>query len=153
MKNGSTIILKTASVLFAAAVFVFCILIIRILFTEVVGGYHPILIGMLIAAAPFFIGVYETLKLLNLIDHKKAFTTSTINTLSKIKYCGVTISTIYGLGVPYIFIVADHDDAPGVVLIGLIFTFAPMAIAIFAQLLQQVLKDAMNLKSENDLTV
>jgi hypothetical protein len=60
---------------------------------------------------------------------------------------------LYGVGMPYIFIVAERDDAPGVVLLGLIFTFAPMAVAVFSAILQQLLQNAINLKSENELTV
>lgn len=49
--------------------------------------------------------------------------------------------------------VADADDAPGVVLIGMAITFAPIAIVVFAAVLQKLLKNAIDIKSENDLTV
>ena len=54
---------------------------------------------------------------------------------------------------PYIFIVAEEDDAPGVVLIALIVIFASFIIATFAALLQKLFKEALAIKSENELTV
>ena len=45
------------------------------------------------------------------------------------------------------------DDAPGVILIGLILIFASMVIAVFAAVLQKLLKEAIDIKSENDLIV
>lgn len=153
IKSGSTLFLKTVIVLFGLAVLILCIFLISKLFTQDLGEYFPIVIGMLIAAIPFFIGVYQTLKLLNNIDNNKAFSHVSIQALNTIKYCGAAISALYGVGMPYIFIVAERDDAPGVVLLGLIFTFAPMAVAVFAAVLERLLQNAMNLKSENELTV
>jgi hypothetical protein len=153
MKRGSTLFLKIVVLLGGLAVFVLCIFLITQLFTQDLGGYFPIVIGMLVAAIPFFIGIYQTFRLLEFIDRNKAFSESSINALRKIKYCAIIISAMYGLGMPYIFIVADRDDAPGVVLLGLIFTFAPLVIAVFAAVLQKVLQNAKDLKSENDLIV
>lgn len=153
-KRGSTLFLKIVIVLFGLAVAALCIFLLSELITaEKLGGYRPIIIGMLIAAIPFFIGAYQTLKLLNNIDSNKAFSSVSIQALNTIKYCGGAISALYGVGMPYIFIVAERDDAPGVVLLGLIFTFAPMAVAVFAAVLQRLLQNAMDLKSENELTV
>lgn len=153
MRSGSTLFLKTVIVLGAAAVLFLCISLIRILLTEEVGGYYPILIGMLIASIPFFVGVKEVLKILSLIDKKEAFTNNSVKSLNIIKYCGAVISLLYGLGLPYIFVVAQEDDAPGVFLLGLIFTFAPLAVSVFAGVFQKQLKNAIDLKSENELAV
>lgn len=46
---------------------------------------------------------------------------------------------MYFIGLPYILYVARMDDAPGVMLIGLIFAFAPLAIAIMASVVRQQL--------------
>ncbi len=153
MKLGSTFILKTVVVLIGLAVFALCAFLVNQLFTQNLGGYGPIVIGMLVAAIPFFVGGYHTLKLLNYIDTNKTFSLLSVKALQTIKYCGILISALYGLGMPYIFYVADKDDAPGVVLLGLIFTFAPLVVAVFAAVLQKLLQNAINLKSENELTV
>ena len=54
---------------------------------------------------------------------------------------------------PIILMVGQEDDAPGVVLIGLICIMAPLVTGVFAAVLQRLLQSAIELKSENDLTV
>jgi hypothetical protein len=108
---------------------------------------------MYIPAIPFFFALFQTLKLLNYIDKNIAFSKASIRALKYIKYCGIFISVMYAAGMPYIFSVADKDDAPGVVLLGLIFTFAPMLAAILAAILQNLFQNVIDLKSENELTV
>ncbi len=153
MKKGSTLFLKIVVLLGTTIILVFCIFLIRSLISEDLGGYQPIVIGMLAAAIPFFILVNEVLKLLSYIGQQKPFTHRSIDALNKIKYSAIIISAIYGIGMPYIFAVAESDDAPGVVLLGLIFTFTPMAVAVFAGVFQKLLQNAIELKSENELTV
>jgi len=63
------------------------------------------------------------------------------------------ISACYAVGLPVIYHLADQDDAPGLMAIGLVFTFAPCVIAVFAAVLQRLITSAIALKSENDLTV
>jgi hypothetical protein len=53
----------------------------------------------------------------------------------------------------FIYLFADKDDAPGLILIGMVPIFTAMVIAVFAAVLQKLLKSAIDMKSENDLTV
>ena len=48
---------------------------------------------------------------------------------------------------------AEVDDAPGLIILGMVIIFASMVIAVFAAVLQRLLQEAINIKSENDLTV
>lgn len=154
MKKSSTLFLKIAVSLGGLAVLALCIFVLPALIrTGETGMYLPILVGMYAPAIPFFIAVYQTLKLLRNIDQSEAFSLSSIKSLDKIKYSTLCISVLYGLGLPYIFMVADRDDAPGAVLLGLIFTIAPLVIAVFANVLARVFQNAMDLKSENELAV
>ncbi|MNF13629.1 hypothetical protein D3C80_2155360 [compost metagenome] len=54
---------------------------------------------------------------------------------------------------PLFYLMAEKDDAPGIIVIGLILIFASTVIAVFAAVLQRLLKEAIELKSEIDLTV
>jgi hypothetical protein len=51
------------------------------------------------------------------------------------------------------YIIAEREDAPGIILIGLALTFAPLIISVFAAVLQKLLENAIDMKEENDLTV
>ena len=76
-----------------------------------------------------------------------------VKALKNIKKCAITISGLYLVILPFVFIVAELDDAPGLVLLGMVIIFASMVIAVFAAVLQRLLQEAIDIKSENDLTV
>ncbi len=117
------------------------------------GAYRPILVGMYVPGIPFFIALYQTLNLLSYIDKNKAFSPLSVKALKNIKYCAIAISALYTAGMPYIYRVAEQADAPSVIVIGLVIIFASIVIAVFAAVLEQLLQNAIAIKSENDLTV
>ncbi|HLR61407.1 MAG TPA: DUF2975 domain-containing protein [Lentibacillus sp.] len=155
-----TFFLKFVVVLMGLPVLALCIFLLPGL-SEYVAEITPefsymkylFLIGMYATAIVFFFALYQTLKLLNYIDKSKAFSQVSVEALKNIKYSAITISILYIAELPIIYLIADADDAPGVMLIGLIITFASMVIAVFAAVLQKLLKNAIDIKSENDLTV
>jgi len=54
---------------------------------------------------------------------------------------------------PLFYQIADEEDAPGVIVIGLIIPCVSFVVAVFAAVLQKLLRNAVDMKSENDLTV
>jgi hypothetical protein len=154
MKPVSTLFLKGVLIVMALAVAGFCLIVLPIgIRAEDSGMYRPILIGLYVPAIPFFVALWQSFKLLNLIDGNKAFSEASVKAFKAIKYCGVSISALFLAGMPFIFSAADKDDAPGVVLIGLIIIGASFVIAVFAAVLQKLIQSAIEIKSENDLTV
>jgi hypothetical protein len=114
---------------------------------------YPFLIGLYVTAIVFFAALYQTLKLLSYIDKNEAFSEVSVRALKNIKYCAITISALYVVFLPLIYLMAEVDDAPGMILIGMVIIFGSMVIAVFAAVLQKLLKNAIDIKSENDLTV
>ncbi|MEK3980341.1 DUF2975 domain-containing protein [Psychrobacillus sp. FSL K6-2836] len=160
MKQGSTIFLKIAVFLIGTPVLAICIFGLPLLAKEAAESnseftyvLYGILIVMYVSVVPFFAALYQAFKLLSYIDKSKAFSEVSVKALKIIKYCAIIISGLYVAGMPFFFIFAQLDDAPGVVLIGMLFVFAPIMIAVFAAVLQRLLQEAINIKSENDLTV
>jgi len=154
MKLDSTLFLKFIVVLIGIIVLALCIFLLPAgIRTDQTGLYRPILLGMYLPAIPFFIALYQALKLLSYIDRNKVFSKSSVKTLRFIKYCAIIISGLYTAGMPYIFYVADKDDAPGVAAIGFVIIFASFVIATAAAVFQRLLQNAVDIKSENDLTV
>lgn len=150
----STNFLRAVLLVVAVAVLGLCLVALPLgIMTDVTGLYRPILIGMYIPAIPFFIALYQSFRLLGSVDAGTSFSESSVQSLRSIKHCAALVSLLYALGMPYIFHAADLDDAPGVVLIGLIIIMASLVIAVFAALLQKLLQNAIDIKSENDLTV
>jgi len=108
---------------------------------------YPIIIGLYISTIPFFFALYQALKLLSYIDKNIAFSELSGKALKNIKYCAFTISTLYVVMMPFVFLVAEKDDAPGLIIMGTAPIFASMVIAVFATVLQKLLKKVIDIKS------
>ncbi len=63
------------------------------------------------------------------------------------------ITGLYVVMMPFVYLVAELDDAPGLIVIGMVIAFASVVIAVFAAVLQRLLQEAIDIKSENDLVV
>lgn len=153
MKRSTTMFLRAAVVLIGVAVIAFCVLTSPALMRGQLDEYAPVLVGIYLSAVPFFYALYQAFALLRLVDVNDAFSDASVNALKKVKYGALAIAGIYCAGLPYLFRVADQDDAPGVFAIGLVVVFATFVVATFAGLLQQLLRSAIDIKTENDLTV
>lgn len=152
-KRGSTLFLRGVVWLLGLIVLFLCVFLLPLLAQEDIGYYRPILFGLYVPAVPFFVALYQTLKLLDCIDKNKAFSQASVTTLMQIRRCAVIIAGLFTAGMPYIAYVADQDDAPGAILMGLVIIIASSAVAVFAAVLQKLLSDALAIKAENDLTV
>jgi hypothetical protein len=70
------------------------------------------------------------------------------------KRCALAIGVIYAISVPVFFYpIAEIDDAPGVILLGMIITSTPLVFAVFVAVMKRLLENVIAIKSENDLTV
>lgn len=118
-------------------------------------GYAVLMIvcGLYATAIPFYIGLWHTFKLLNYIDKGTAFSEESVKTLRSIKHCAAVIAALYVGGVPLLFPIANADDAPGLIIFGAVIACGPIAVAVFAAVLQKLLQNAIDIKSENELTV
>ena len=114
---------------------------------------YGILILMYISVVPFFAALYQGFRLLGYIDSNKAFSELSLKSIQKIRSCAAAISIIYLFAMPLFYIVAEIDDAPGVILVGMIFVFAPLTVTVFAAILKKLLKNAIDLKNDNELTI
>ncbi|MED3513740.1 DUF2975 domain-containing protein [Bacillus subtilis] len=160
MNRMSTIFLKIALVLIGIPILALCIFLVpkmanysAELFPNIAYIKYLVFIYLYVTAIPFYFALYQAFKLLSYIDKNKAFSGLSVRALKNIKYCAVTISIFYAAGMPVFYLMAEIDDAPGIIVIGLVIIFASMVIAVFAAVLQKLLKEAIDIKTENDLTV
>lgn len=154
MKIASTLFLRGVVLLGAAPALLFAAFVaVNAIKDKEPGYYTVIFVGAALSTLPFFFALYQVMRILNYIDTNKAFSDLSVKALDAIKYSAIAFAAMYTLGMPYIYYVADMDDAPGVVLIGLIFIFVSVFAATFTAVLERLLKDALAIKSENDLTI
>ena len=154
MKRGSTLFLRAVVVMIGLIVLALCLFVLPVgLRSDATGLYRPIIWGLYVAAVPFFVALYQALQLLQFIDQNKAFSELSVRSLRTVKYCALAISGLFAAGSPYIYHVADKDDAPGVLAIALIIVGASFIIATFAAVLQKLFQNGLDIQAENDLTV
>ena len=157
MKGGPTFFLRgVVAVLGLIVLAVYLFVLPPVITSELTTNdfdYGPLLLGLYVPAMPFFIALYQAMKLLGYIDKNQAFSELSVKALKNIKYCALAISMLFAAGMPYIFYLADRDDAPGVVAIGFVIIGASFVIATVTAIFQSLLQNAIDIKSENDLTV
>lgn len=61
-------------------------------------------------------------------------------------FCAMTISILYVAIMPFVYLVADLDDAPGLIIVGMVPVFASIVTAVFTAVLQKLLKNVINIK-------
>ena len=113
----------------------------------------PFLALVYVGSVPFFFALYQAFKLLGYARQNKIFSQEAVKALRTIKYCALAI--IGFVVVEEIFIMLNHgsDDAAGGVFMGVLITFGSIVIATAAAMFERILQNAVDIKSENDLTV
>lgn len=160
MKRGSTLFLKMAVIFIGMPVLALCIFFVpgianytAAIFPDLSFMKYFVYLYLYATAVPFYFALYQAFKLLSYIDKNKAFSSLSVKALKVIKQCAVTISVLYVIFMPLLYVIAEADDAPGLLVIGMVIIFASTVIAVFAAVLQRLLQEAIHIKSENDLTV
>lgn len=160
MTKASTFFLRVAIIAIGTAVLALCIFALPAMWKAVSEDYlshtyvfYSILSVMYLSVVPFYIALYQVLRLLRYIDTHKAFSMLSVKALKYIAYCALAISLLYAASMPFFYIWADNDDAPGLIIVNMFMVLAPFTIAVFAAVLQRVFREALEIKSENDLTV
>ncbi|MGE7182489.1 DUF2975 domain-containing protein [Peribacillus sp. NPDC006672] len=111
----------------------------------------PVLFGLYCTAIPFFLALYQAFKLLNYIESDDAFSRLAVISLGYIKKCAIAIIILYAIGI--LFLVSQSALHPGIAILGGVIIFATLVISLFTAVLQELLRSALEIKSENDLTV
>jgi hypothetical protein len=112
----------------------------------------PFLAYAYVASIPFFMALYQAFKVLGYAGKNKIFSQTAVRALRTIKYCALSIIAFVA-GAEVFIMLHESDDRAGGVFIGILITFGSIVIATAAAMFERVLQNAVDLKSENDLTV
>ena len=114
----------------------------------------PFLAYAYLASIAFFAALFQAFKLLGYIRQDKVFSLDSVRALRIIKYCATALVAMIGAAVAYISIAArGKDDPAGGVAVGVVMIFVSVVIATAAAVFERLLQNAVEMKSENDLTV
>lgn len=114
----------------------------------------PFLAYAYFASIAFFVALYQAFKLLGYVGRREVFSQRSVKALRTIKHCAMSLVGFLIGAEGYFFIVQrGKDDIAGGVMMGLFLIFVSVVIATAAAVFERTLQSAVELKSENDLTV
>ncbi|MFT3904374.1 MAG: DUF2975 domain-containing protein [Niabella sp.] len=106
------------------------------------------------ASIAFFIALYKAFKLLGYIGQNKVFSSGSVKALKSIKYCAIALSILILMAGVYIRIFHSKEDDPaGFLAVCIMTIFVSIVVATAAAIFEKVLQNAIDMKSENDLTI
>ena len=159
MKNSSTIFLQVVIVLIGIVALAIMIRFPlpegRAVNLDLFSIYSdPFIVYGYVASIAFFVALYQAFKLLGYIRQNKVFSLNSVKALRTIKYCAITLSASIVMAALYIRIFhAEGDDPAGFMAVCIVTTFISIVIATAAAVFERTLQSAVDIKSENDLTV
>lgn len=102
----------------------------------------------------FFVALYQIIKLLGRIGRNEVFSEQSVRILRTIKYCAmVLVAFIVGAEAYFFVALRGKDDIAGGVAMGLLMIFISLIVATAAAVFERLLQNAVEIKTENDLTV
>src|SRR5688500_8129789 len=160
MKRGSTIFLQAVIVVFGIGALAF------LLWEPHLEGRNadatpfevyfkdPFLAYAYVASIPFFVALYQAFKVLGYAGQDKVFSQAAVKALRTIKYCAIAIMGFVVGSVVFMPLAdPDDDDGPQGVVMRVVVIFGSIVVATAAAMFQRVLQNAVDIKSEHDLTV
>ena len=106
------------------------------------------------ASIAFFVALYKAFRLLGYIGQNKVFSSASVKALKSIKYCAIVLSVLIVIAGLYINIAHNKEDDPaGFIAMCIVTTFVTVVIATAAAIFEKILQNAIDMKSENDLTI
>ena len=112
---------------------------------------YPLLIAIYVTLIPFLVAIFQAFKLSRLIQVNQIFSIEAVGNLKIIKVSGFIIAFLYLSGT---FVISNLVElSPGIAMLGVIILLSSSMIALIAGILEELLKKALEIKEENDLTV
>lgn len=114
----------------------------------------PFLAYVYLASIAFFVALYQAFRLLGSIGHNEVFSVSSVKALRTIKRCAIALVAAIGGALGYmIIVVRGKDDNAGAIVMALVLMFITVVVGTAAAVFERLFQSAVDIKSENDLTV
>jgi hypothetical protein len=115
----------------------------------------PFLALVYAGSIPFFIALYQAFKVLGYAGQNQVFSPVAVKALRTIKFCALAIIGFVVVEEIVIMLMNNGDnDNPGApIFMGVLIIFPSIVVATAAAMFERILQNAVEIKSENDLTV
>lgn len=112
----------------------------------------PFLAFAYVGSVPFFVALYQAFKLLGYAGKDQALTSAAVSALRTIKLCALAVLAFVAASVVFMPF-DDPDDRPPGVILRVFAAFVMIVAAAAAAMFERISRDAVEMKSENELTV
>lgn len=114
--------------------------------------HDPFLAYAYISSVAFFVALYQAFKVLGYAGKNQVFSPAAVKALRTIKFCAIAMIGFVA-GAEIFILMQESDDRAGGVVMGVFIAFGSIVMATAAATFERILQSAVDLKSENDLTV
>lgn len=158
MKRSATIFLQGVIAVFGLAVLAF------LLWEPHVEGrnvnattfeiyfHDPFLAYVYFGSIPFFVALFQAIKVLGYAGQNNVFSQANVSALRTIRNCALLIIGLAVISVAFMPF-GDAEDRPPGVFLRLVVIFGSLVVATTSAIFERILQQAVDLKSENDLTI
>ena len=116
--------------------------------------FDPFILYGYASSIAFFVALYKAVQLLGYIRQDKLFSSAAVRTLQSIKYCAIIVSISIVMAGLYISLFhAKEDDPAGFLAMCIVLIFISIVAATAVAVLEKILQNAIDMKTENDLTI
>ncbi|MFT8879388.1 MAG: DUF2975 domain-containing protein [Oenococcus sp.] len=112
-----------------------------------------LLAAIYLAAIFAFRVLYLLFRVVSLIGKNQAFSSATLPLVTKIKHTILVIAIVFSGIMPFVYQVTQMADAPGLMIMGFSLISLPYAAFVFSQIVEDLFRSAISLKTEHDLTI
>ena len=112
----------------------------------------PFLAYVYVASIALFVALYQAFAVLGYVGQNTMLSPAGLRRLRTIKHCALVIIGFVA-GAELIIIASRSDDPQGGFFMGVLIAFLSTVVATAMSVLERVVQNAVDIKSENDLTV
>lgn len=156
-QNTFVKLLRVLILLLGTGILVFCILLPNVAertaekFPEFAYLQYPVLFYVYLTAVPFYIALFQGVRICGFILNDEPFSHSTVSALQIASVCSVTEIFIYTLGAVLLF--CCNALHPSIFLLILVILLAASMFALLCSILKHLVQKAIRLREESELTI
>jgi hypothetical protein len=115
----------------------------------------PFLALVYAGSIPFFIALYQAFQVLGYVGRNEVFSPEVVKALRTIKYCALAVIGFVVVEEIWILLMngGDNDNPGAPIFMGILIIFPSIVVAAAAAMFARILQNAVEIKSEHDLTV
>lgn len=116
----------------------------------------PVLIFLYVTSVPFYVAIAQALKICTAVINDKPFSKENVRSFTIAKYCAVPELVLYVLaafGLYYYTAVVKGQVLPMAVIIASVIAFCALIMSIACSVLVELLKKAIYMQEENEMTI